>query len=895
MVKNSIRRVLYMLRRSRRDIELREEMETHRALRQAALERDGLTPEDAERASRRAMGNVTLAVEDARDVWIVGAVDELWHDIRIALRVLRKSPGFAFAGIATLAISIGANTAIFSVVYAALLKPLPYEKPGELVAISLRIPTLQARFPTLTIRPIDFAAFRRSNTTFADLSAIRERNFNLTGRGDPERLYGARASANLFSMLGVQPALGRAFLPDEDTPGKDAVVVISHDLWARRFGGDPAIVNTTVSLDGQPHLVVGVMPSDFLFPTRKQLHPQLELGPRIDIWKPAAFSQDDMQDGLIGFSWGVIGRLKPGVSAGAARANLDAIATSISERMRAKEPTLSDFDLYTVLTPLRDIYFGSAHQGLVMLMVAVGLLLVIGCVNLVNLMLARVTSRSQELATRAALGAGRGRLIRQLLTESLVIAVLGGVAGVPIAAWSSQLLVWFGSSELSAAQATWLNASVLLFAVVVVFAVGLAVGVLPAIEMARGRLSDLGVDGSRAVISSPRSGVVRRALIVSEVAMCTALLVAAGLLLRSFVNVMSIDRGFEIERVLSLDLALPADRYQGTQRVAFYHDLLDSLRALPGITAAGAISVLPLTPASEGNTLLIHLDTDTQPSLDRPIAHSRAVTPGYFTAMGIPLLAGRLLDPGESPSNVVVSDSLARRLWSDASPVDVVGRRIKIQEVTDDPATIVGVVGDVRAARLDRDPFPAVYVPHTRSHSRAMTIVMRTPLGASTLAAVVRNEVWKRDNAIPVEPMRTMGDIVSESIAPRRFQTALVLLFAVLALGLALIGVYGVTSYAVTRRTREIGVRFALGAQRSQLMREVLSEHLRPVVGGLVLGLVLAWVASTSMRSLLFGVASLDGGVVAIVCVLLALTSALACYVPARRASQVDPVIALRQ
>ena len=888
------RRLLYFLRRSRVEADLREEIETHRALRQAALERSGVAPADAARASRMAMGNVTLAVEDVRDIWVARAVDEIWQDVRIAIRVMRKNRAFAFAAVGTLALSVGANTAIFSVVYAALLKPLPYAHPHELVAVSMYVPSLQARFPTLAVRPSDFEELRRSNGAFSEMAAIRDRNFTLTGQGEPQRLYGARVSANLFSMLGVQPALGRTFLPEEDAPGRERVVVISHDLWSRRFGGDRDVLNRTVSLDGQAHLVVGVMPNGFLFPISKQLHPQIELGPRIDVWKPAAFAQDEMQEELIGFSWGVIGRLRPGTTHPAAQADLDVIAQAIAERLRTRVPSLNDFELHTLITPMRDVYFGSVQRELLMLMGAVGLLLVIGCVNLVNLLLARLTSRSRELATRAALGASRGRLVRQLLTESVVVALLGGAVGVPLAAWSTDVLVWFSASDLSAAQATWLNASVMLFALVIVLGAGLAVGLLPAIEMARGRLYDSAGDGARAMTAGPRSGSVRRALVISQVALCTVLLVVAGLLVRSFMNLLGVDRGFEVERVLSLNLSLAPERYDGSQRVVFYQDLLDNLRGLPGVTSAGAISILPLTSESEGNTFLIYLDSDTEPRMDRPIAHSRAVTPGYFTAMGIPLAAGRFLEAEEPGSHVVVSEGLARRLWPDLTPSTVVGRRIKINEVTDSPATVVGVAGDVRAARLDRDPTPALYVPHTRSRPRAMTVVIRTHQDPATLAAAVRAQVWKRDNSIPVEQMRTMREVMSAAVAPRRFQTVLVLLFALLALGLALVGVYGVTSYAVTRQTREFGVRFALGARQWDLLRGVLAQHLRPVAAGLLIGLALASGATMMLRSFFFGVAPVDPVVFSAVGGALAITAAMACYIPARRASQIDPVIALR-
>jgi putative ABC transport system permease protein len=886
------RRLVYLLRRSHHEASLREEIETHRALRQASLERDGLAPDEARSTSRRAMGNVTLAVEDVRDVWIARAVDNAWQDVRFALRSLRRSPGFAFAAICTLALGLGSSTAIFSVVYAALLKPLPYSNPEELVAVSTYVPQLRTRFPTMAIRALDFEEYRRSNGALSSLAAIRERNFNLLGTGEPERLSGARVSATLFPLLGVQPQLGRTFLPSEDAPGRDRVVVISHELWSRRFGSSPDVINRVLSLDGQPHLVVGVMPADFLFPSGRQLHPFVELGPHIDVWKPAAFDPEELQDVLNGFSWGVIGRLKPGTSAQTAQANLDAIAQNIGRRMRANTPSLRDFELRTQISPLRDIYVGSARQGFVMLMGAVGLLLVIACVNLVNLLLARLSSRSSEFVTRTALGASRSRLVRQSLTESAVVATLGGIVGLPIAAWGTHALVSIGPSDLPAVHATWLNGPVLVFAIALVLAAALVVGLLPAIEMAGWQRSGALNDRSRSMTAG--RGYLRQALVTSEVALCTALLVAAGLLVRSFVNLMNVDRGFDVERVLSLDLALSPERYQGSQRVAFYRDLLDEVRALPGVASAGAISVLPLTSGAEGNALLIYREEDTEARIDRPTAHYRAVTTGYFAAMSIPLAAGRLLEADEPASHVVVSEELAQRLWPDTPLSSIVGRRIKIQEVNDDPATVVGVVGDVRSAGLDRDPMPSLYVPYARARSRAMTIAIRTMQNPEALAAAVRERIWKRDNSIPVDRMRTMREIVSESVAPRRFQTTLVLLFALLALGLALVGVYGVTSYAVARQTREIGVRFALGAQRSDLLRSVLVQGMRPVAAGLLVGAALAWAASATMRSLLFGVAPLDPIALSTVSVVLMAAASLACYVPARRAARMDPVVALR-
>lgn len=879
-------------RRRRALADLDQEMRDH-------IERDtqdnldrGMSPAEAHRQAILTFGSMARAKEDVYDVWAWRWLRDALQDLHYAIRMLRRNPGFATVAVLTLALGIGANTAIFSVVQAALLRPLPYPGPDDVVAVSTYIPQIQTRVPSLAVRAIDFEEFRKSNRAFSGLAAVRERNFSLTGRGEPERLFGARVSTNLFSVLGVDPEIGRPFLPEEDVPGRDGVVIISHGLWTRRFGADPGVLTQSVLLDGQPHTVVGVMPRGFLFPTGKQLQPQVELGPRIDVWKPAAFIADDLADELTGFSWGVIGRLKPGVQPQAAQASLDEVSRAIGIRLRSK--VSGAFDLRTRVTPIRRIYFGNVHRELLMLMGAVGLVLAIACVNLVNLLLARLSSRSKELATRASLGAPRSRLVRQLFTESLALAALGGAIGVPIAALGARLLVAFGPPELQAARSTWSDGSVLLFALVIVLGAGMVVGLLPAREMARGQFHGALTDGNRGATAGRRAGYLRRALVMSEVALCTALLMVSALLVRSFVNLVNVDRGFEVARVLSFDLVLSPERYQGLERVSFFGQLLENVRALPGVVSAGAISVLPLTSESEGNNMLVYRDTDTEARLDRPVAQYRIVTTGYFAAVGVPLVAGRLLDVEEPASHVVVSQRLVEHLWPDVPPSTSVGRRIKIQEVTDDPATIVGVVGDVRAAALDEEPTPIIYVPHARNRFRAMTVVVRTAQDPEALVAAVRAEIGRLDDSLPVDRMRTMTDIVSDSVAPRRFQALLVFLFALVALKLALVGVYGVTSYGVARRTREIGVRLALGAQRTELLRSVLVQGLRPVAAGIVLGLALAWMVATAVRSVLFGVTPLDPLVLGGVSIALMITGTLACYLPARRASRIDPVVALR-
>ena len=552
---------------------------------------------------------------------------QLRQDSRYALRTLRRNPGSRPSSVLTLALGIGANTAIFSVVYATLLKPLPYTRPDELVAMYVYVPQLQTKFPSLPVRPVDFEAFRQSNAVFSGMAAIRERDFNLTGRGEPERLYGARVSASLFPLLGVSPQLGRSFLAEEDTPGRDAVVVISHHLWTNRFGADPAIVNRILSLDGRPHVIVGVMPASFLFPAGKQLHTHVELGPRIDVWKPMAFTQGELApENLNVFNRGVIARLKPGISHQAAQTSLDAIAQRIGNGMRTTIPGGVAIDLRTKVVPVREVFSREVRYGLVLLMGAVGLLLVIACVNLANLLLARLSGRSRELATRAAVGASRGRLIRQLLTESVVLATLGGVAALPVAVWGTALLLSLGPAGFSTAGSLPVAPPVFLFAMSVVLAVGLAVGLIPVLSMGRGSLHGTLTEGGRGMSTGRRTGHLRRGLVTAEVALCTFLLVVAGLLLRSFVNLLRVDRGFGVERVLSVDLAVSGERYAGSQTLAFYRDLLETVRALPDVTAAGAVNILPLTSQAEGNVTPVYLESDTEQRIDGPIAQYRIVT-----------------------------------------------------------------------------------------------------------------------------------------------------------------------------------------------------------------------------------------------------------------------------
>jgi predicted permease len=853
----------------------------------------GMTPPEARRQALLKFGNVALVKEDTRAVWTWQWLEQLIQDSRYAFRALRRSPGYTAVAIITLALGIGANTAIFSVVHNVLLRPLPYANPDQLITISSFIPQMQARFPSLPIRAVDFLELRRSSKALAELAAIADTEFNLTGAGEPERLFGARVSSNFFSMVGVEPVLGRAFAADEDVPGRDQVAILSHGLWTRRFGGDPTIVGRAISLNGQPFTVVGVMPEDFLFPAGRQLHPLVPLGQRVEVWKPTAFSKDEAtSEGSWNFA--VVARLGATTSLAAAQEEMNAIAQTISKRVRVQANGL-DLDLRLQLKPIRDVFSGDIRGELLMVMGTVGLLLLIACINLANLLVARTSNRMRELATRAAVGATRSRLVKQVLTESAIIALLGGVVAAAAAVWGTQLLVAIAPPESRAVlPASPLNGPVLGFTLVAAVITGLVIGVVPALEVGRRGLFGNFRDGARGTTSSARAVRLGEWLIGAETALTCALTIVAGLLLHSFFNVLQVDKGFSAEHVLAVDLSLPRRSYSYPQADRFYRELVDRTRALPGVLSAGAVNVLPLV--SESNTRMIRLeeDVDDTQALERPVAVNRVATPSYFETIGVPLLAGRFFADQEPQSVAVISAGLSERLWPGTPLLSVIGHRIRPGNLKSPLVTVVGVVSDVRSGAMDRAAMPAIYQPHQRSGWGEMTLVARASGDPLALAASIRAQINALDADLPLAAIRPLADVVSASVATRRFQTTLVFLFAAVAMLLAAVGVYGVTSYSVSRRTHEIGVRIALGAQRSRVMTGVFARGLRPVVIGLAVGTVAAALTARVIRAFLFGIELVDPMAFGGACTVLIAAAALACYLPARHAANVDPVTALR-
>jgi predicted permease len=853
----------------------------------------GLSQEEAELRARREFGTVELAKDECRDQRPVEWLDHLLRDVRYACRSLRKSPGFAAASVLTIALGIGANTAIFSVVYAVLVKPLPYVQPEQVYSVEVVIPERRSQFSSLPVTIQVYQEWRKANTAFAAMSALRPWECILTGGGEPERLGGARVSVNFFSFLGVPIALGRGFSADEEQLGKERIVVISDSLWRRRYGADPALIGRSIDLNGESHLVVGIAPPAMLMPTGTLLHPMVVFAPRIDVWKPIAPTKNELQNE----SWdhGLLVRLRPGGSPEHGRQQLQA---TLNTFIRAQEPGIKT-ELIPQLVPIREIYAGKVRLRLLLILAAAALLLLTACTNIANLFLARVASRATEFATRIALGAGRARILSQTLTETTLVAILGGGLGALIAAHGGSLLTAYGPDDVRLLDDAGLNLPVFMFAMAASLVTGILCGAVPAWQAYQGKDAALGIQqGARSAFGGGRAVGFRQVLVGVEMALGTALLASAGLLLHSFVKVMRADRGYQVERILAVELSPSGRRYSKAEtRVTFYRELVAQVRTLPGILAVGAISDLPASTGSSGNSRTIFQATDTDFKslvLARPVAVIRSITPGYFAASGSTVRAGRFFTGQEPVPVALISESLGNRLWPGESPAALVGQTFRQGDVTGPLITVVGVMEDVRPGAVDRELPPIIYRPHQQFASESMSLVVKTAQESAALVPAIRAEIRKIDPSLPIPNIRTMREIVSASVAQRHFQMVLTSLFAFVALLLGAVGVYGVVTYSVACRTRDIGLRIALGATRGDVMRWVFSNGMRPVMIGLFVGLGGAIAIATALRSLLFGITPTDPVSLGSVALVLLLTSGLACYLPARRAARLDPMIALR-
>jgi putative ABC transport system permease protein len=852
----------------------------------------GLRREEAELRARREFGVLELAKEECRDHKPAEWFAAFLRDVHYAWRSLRKSPSFAAAAILTIALGVGANTAIFSVVYAVLLKPLPYEAPDQLYGIDIVIPERRSQFSSLPATVQIYLEWRNAESAFSSIAALRPWECSLTGDGEPERVGGARVSANFFSVLGVPPALGRGFTREEEQPGKEKVVVVSDALWRRRYGSNPALIGRSIDVNGESHLVIGIAPASLLVPTGTLLNPVLAFAPRIDLWKPIAPTARELQ----GESWdhGLLARLKTGENAERGRHQLQ---TVLNRFMQQHAPGVKT-ELIPRIVPVREIYAERFRFRLLLILAASALLLLIACTNFANLLLARAASRASDFTTRIALGASRARILGQMVTETTLLALAGGALGIAVAASGSSLLGVYGPEDLRLLAGASMNSPVSLVALTVSLLTGIVCGVFPARLAYRRDIATGLQEGTKAVVEGSRASKYRRLLVGIEMALGTALLASAALLVHSFINVMRVDRGYDVERILAVDLSLFGQRYETPpSRIGFYRELMANLRALPGVLAAGAISDLPAAAGSSGasRTIFHSTDTDFQSTvLSRPVAMVRSVTTGYFAASGTALQAGRFFADQEPVMAALISESLARSLWPNESPAAAVGRTIRQGNVVGPLITVVGVVENVRSGGAEREVPPVIYRPHDQWASGPATIVVRTVQEPLAVAPAVRGAIRKMDSNLPIPAVRTMREIVSEAVSQRRFQMLLIASFGFAALLLGAVGVYGVVAYSVACRTREIGLRIALGAMKSDVMRWVFTLGMKPVAIGLIAGLGGAIAVARVFQNQLFGITPADpvslGGVVFV----LLLTSGLACYLPARRAAQLDPMRALR-
>jgi putative ABC transport system permease protein len=810
-------------------------------------------------------------------------MEMLWQDLRYGARQLARSPGFTAVAVLTLALGIGANTAIFSVVHSLLIEPLPYKDPDRLVVV-WEHNRPRGRL-TNTISPANFLDWRDQNTVFEEMGAFAGVRANLTGVDDPEELPVQLVSVNLFPLLGVQAAHGRVFLPEEGVQGQNRVVLLSDALWRRRFHADAGILGKSLTLNNESYTVVGILPPNF------QLF--LRAGPLVttpaEAWTPFAFTeQHRIRSGRFMAS---LARLKPGTSLAQAQAEMHAIAARLEEQH-------PDFNTGwgVNVVPLQEQLVGDLRLSLLVLMSAVGFVLLIACANVASLLLSRAVTRQHEVAIRTALGAGRRRILQQLLTESLLLGAVAGTVGLLLAYWGVDVLKAMSPRELETLmRRVAIDGWVLGFTVVVSLVTALIFGTVPAFATLRGNVGESLKEGVRGGGSLARSGRMRRLLVVSELALALVLLISAGLLIKSFVRLQSVPAGFNPENVLTLRIQLSSGRYNDRAlRTAFFRDLLTRIRTLPGVQSVGAVAFLPLDGLGSATSFSV-VGQPPPPPGQEPVCDVRVVHPGYFATMGIPLLRGRNFNSSEevqSANVVLINETLAQQMFPGEDPI---GKKLVI-EMSDEnpPDEIIGVVGDVKHYGLDTEVRPMTYWPHPRFPYPFLSVVVRTQGDPLQLVGAVRHEVQAMDPAQPIADVRPMEQLVANSVARPRFNMLLLGIFAAVALVLAAVGIYGVMAHSVVQRTHEIGIRLALGARPKDVVRLVVGSGLALAVGGVALGLAGAFALTRLLASLLFATQPTDPVTfVSVVGVLLAV-ALVACWVPARRAARVDPMVALR-
>jgi len=810
-------------------------------------------------------------------------MNTLIHDLRSGFRMLVNKPGFAAVAIITVALGIGANTAIFSVVNAVLLNPLPYREPDRLMQFWETNPL--KNWTQVTVAPANLFDWEKQSQSFTEFGAYSgsdKKGPHLSGLelntgGEPQRLQGLSVTGNIFSVLGADALVGRTLREEETWQGKSAVMVLSYGLWQRHFGGDPKIVGQKITLNGVNREVVGVMPPDFYFPSKEA-----------DFWFPMGWDHDQMAQLRGPHFLRAVGRLKSGVTVEQARAEMKLIAA----RLEAQYPD-TNTQMGVGLGPLKEWIVGDVQLPLVVLLVTVACVLLIACVNVANLLLVRATARAREIAIRSALGAGQWRLVRQLLTESLVLAVVGSALGLVLALWFKDTLVAFSSGDIPRLEESRLDWRVLGFTLAATLLTTLLTGLVPALQNARPRLAAVLKDGGQKGASG-QGRHVRGALVSAEIALALVLVAGAGLMVRSFLRLQKVDPGFDPNNILTLRLTLPEARYkEDSQTRAFFEQAEQHIRSLPGVTAVGSTSRLPL----KGYRWTSNMTIEGRPPEDYvPDVRHEEMTPGYFRAIGLPLVQGRFFnesDQAKSQPVVIVNAALVHRYFPGEDPI---GKRIKFSKPTEQDGwqSIIGVVGDGKQDSLRAEVEPEIYQSHLQRAQDNMTLVVRAVTDPQTLISAVREQIRALDPNLPIYDIKTMRAVVDESVARERFIALLLIVFAALALTLAAIGIYGVMSYSVAQRTQEIGIRLALGAQRRDVLKLIISQGATLTLIGISLGFAAALALTRFLSSLLFSVSATDPVTFAVIAALLMAVALLGCYLPARRATKVDPMVALR-
>ncbi|MCZ6752648.1 MAG: ABC transporter permease [Acidobacteria bacterium] len=883
-----------MFQRQRQEMELADEMASTLQMHIDDNLRSGMSREEARYAALRSFGGVDQAKEECRDARGIAFLESLWRDLRFGIRLLRKSTGFTVVAVLSLALGIGASTAIFSIVNAVLLKPLPFKDPDRLVMISHKWPTISLG----AISAPTFTMYRDQTRSFEALAVLDGWSANLTGRGEPERISGYKVSADFYAVLGLAPALGRTFAFEEDRPGANYVVVLSDGLWKRHFGSDPNIIDQTIMLDGISYQVIGVMPPRFAFPRS------------VEFWTPIAFTPDELTDEQAGKGYlTAIARLRLGTSIEQAQAEMDAIVPRVEQRFPT-EYSSTNLGWSIRVSSLGEVLVGQVRSGLLIIFGLVGLVMLIACANVANLLLARATARQKEIAIRMSIGSGRGRLVRQLLTESALLGFLGGCSGVLVAATAIKLIVTAAPADVTRFLPNWgeigMDATVLIFTIGLCVSTVVIFGLASALHASKSDVNEALKEEGRGSTSTAGRNRLRSFLVTSEVALAVVLLVASGLLIRSFLHVVNVDPGFRPQNLLTMSLSLPTAKYAGPQEMASFWDrLVRHIDTVPGVESAGMVSRLPLRFGDSTGAFYIEGLVEPGTLSNLPRAAYRYVTPDYFRAMGIRLLQGRFFthrDTADSTPVAIIDELIARRYWPEG---DAIGKRMANNPVLEGSyghahwREIVGIVGHVKHSGLDANSEKQLYIPslqflNPRFPQRSESFVVRTSSDPMNMLASIQKAIHALDSDLPVYRPMTMEQVVSNSLAQRRLSMLLVGLFAGIALLLTVIGIYGVVSYAVNQRTHEMGIRSALGATPGEILRLVVGEGLKLAVLGVAIGLVASLSITRFISSLLYGINTTDVVTYVSVALLLITIAVLASYVPARRATRVDPMLALR-